>query len=87
LHSIIPLGEETSTLVVDSEEEEEEEAWVEVKDRSFFITAHKHDTWQGTVRTLVPFASTATHSSMLSRNVQHCWLRFRRNKEETNKYN
>jgi hypothetical protein len=32
--SITPLGEETSTLVVDSEEEEEEdeEVWVEVKD-------------------------------------------------------
>ena len=33
LHSITPLGEETSTLVVDSEEEEEEEVWVEVEDR------------------------------------------------------
>ena len=33
LRSIMPLGEETSTLEVDSEEEEEEEVWVEVKDR------------------------------------------------------
>jgi hypothetical protein len=33
LHSISPLGEETSTLVVDSKEEEEEEVWVEVEDR------------------------------------------------------
>jgi hypothetical protein len=40
LGSIIPLGEENSTLMVDSEEEEEEEAWVEVEDRSFVITAH-----------------------------------------------
>jgi hypothetical protein len=40
LRSIIPLGEETSTLVVDSEEEEEEEVWVEVEDRSSVITAH-----------------------------------------------
>jgi hypothetical protein len=33
LRSINPLGEETSTLVVDSEEVEEEEVWVEVKER------------------------------------------------------
>jgi hypothetical protein len=33
LHIITPLGEETSTLVVDSEEEEEKEVWVEVEDR------------------------------------------------------
>jgi hypothetical protein len=33
LHSITPLGEETSTLAVDSEDEEEEEVWVEAKDR------------------------------------------------------
>jgi hypothetical protein len=33
LRSITPLGEETSTLMVDSEEEEEEEVWVEVEDR------------------------------------------------------
>jgi hypothetical protein len=31
--SITPLGEETSTLVVDSEEEEEKEVWVEDEDR------------------------------------------------------
>jgi hypothetical protein len=67
LRSIIPLGEETSTLEVDSEEEEE--VWVKVEDRSFFITVHNQDTWQGIVRTLVPLASIATHLSMLSRNV------------------
>jgi hypothetical protein len=33
LRSITPLGEETSTLVVDSKEEEEEEVWVKVEDR------------------------------------------------------
>ena len=33
LCSINPLGDETSTLVVDSEEEEEEEVWVEVEDK------------------------------------------------------
>jgi hypothetical protein len=33
LHSITPLGEETSTLKVDSEEEEEEEVWFEVENR------------------------------------------------------
>jgi hypothetical protein len=33
LRSITPLGEETSTLVVDSKEEEEEEVWVEVEER------------------------------------------------------
>jgi hypothetical protein len=33
LRSITPLGEETSTLMVDSEEEEEEEVWVEVEDK------------------------------------------------------
>jgi hypothetical protein len=33
LHSITPLGEETSTLMVDSEEEEEEEVWVEVEEK------------------------------------------------------
>jgi hypothetical protein len=86
LRSIIPLGEETSTLGVDYEEEEEEEVWVEVKDRSFVITAHIHDTWQGTIKTLLPLATIATHSSMLLRNVHHCWLSLRRNEEETNKY-
>jgi hypothetical protein len=87
LRSITLQEEETSTLVVDSEEEEEEEVWVEVEDRSFVITAHSQDTWQGTVKTLVPLAAIAIHSSMLSRNVQRCWLSFRRNEEETNKYN
>jgi hypothetical protein len=85
LHSIIPLGEENSTLVVDSEGEEE--VWFEVEDRSSVITAHNQDTWKWIFRTLVPLAATATHSSMLARNVQHCWLSFRRNKEETSKYN
>jgi hypothetical protein len=33
LCNITPMGEETSTLMVDSEEKEEEEVWVEVKDR------------------------------------------------------
>ena len=33
LYNIIPMGEETSTLMVDSEEEEEEEVWVEVKEK------------------------------------------------------
>jgi hypothetical protein len=33
LHSITPLGEETSILAVDSEDEEEEEVWVEAEDR------------------------------------------------------
>ena len=40
LCSINPLGEETSTLVVDSEEEEEEEVWVKVKFISSVITTH-----------------------------------------------
>jgi hypothetical protein len=33
LRSTTPLGEETSTLVVDSMEEVKEEVWVEVEDR------------------------------------------------------
>jgi hypothetical protein len=33
LHSIIPLEEENSTLVVDLEEEDEEEAWAEAEVR------------------------------------------------------
>jgi hypothetical protein len=33
LHSITPLGEETSTFMVDSEDEEEEDIWVKVEDR------------------------------------------------------
>ena len=49
---------------MDSEEEDEEEAWVEVEVRSFFIIAHNHDTWKGTVRTLVPLAVTAIHLNM-----------------------
>jgi hypothetical protein len=32
LRSITPMGEETSTLMVDFKEEEEEEVWVEVED-------------------------------------------------------
>jgi hypothetical protein len=50
--------------MVDSEEEDEEEAWVEVEVRSFVITVHNQVTWQGTVRTLVPLAVTATHLNM-----------------------
>ena len=65
LHSITPLGEETSILAVDSEEEDEEEEWVEVEDRSFVIAVHNQDTLQGIVRTLVPLASTASHLTML----------------------
>jgi hypothetical protein len=37
LRSIIPHGEETSTLVVDSEKEEEEDVWDEVGSKSFSI--------------------------------------------------
>jgi hypothetical protein len=40
LCSIIPLEEETSTLVVDLEEEDKQEAWVEVEIRSFVTTTH-----------------------------------------------
>jgi hypothetical protein len=64
LRSIIPLEEENSTLVVDSEEEDEEEVWVEIEVRSFLIIVHSQDIWQGTVRTLVPLATTATHLNM-----------------------
>ena len=67
MRSIIPLGEETSTLVLDSkeEEEEEEEEWVEAEDRSYFISAHNQDTLQGIFRTLVPLAATTTRLTML----------------------
>jgi hypothetical protein len=61
LRIIIPLGEETSTLVVNSKEEEEEEVWVEVEDRSSVITTCSQDTWKGTARTLVPHAAIANH--------------------------
>jgi hypothetical protein len=44
LHSITPLGEETSTLMVDYKEEEEEEVWVKVEVRSSVITMKNHDT-------------------------------------------
>jgi hypothetical protein len=50
--------------MVDSEEEDEQEAWVEVEVRSFLITTHNQDTWQGTVRTLVPLVATAMHLNM-----------------------
>jgi hypothetical protein len=56
--------EETSIVVVDSEEEDEQEAWVEVDVRSFVITGHSQDTWQGIVRTFVPLAVIATHLNM-----------------------
>jgi hypothetical protein len=64
LRSITPLGEETSTLVVDSEEEEEEEVWVKVEDISSIITTRSEDTWKGTVKTLIPLVVTATHLNM-----------------------
>jgi hypothetical protein len=64
LRNLTPREEETSILTVDSEEEDEEEAWVEVKVRSFVITAHSRVTWQEIVRTLVPLAATATHLNM-----------------------
>jgi hypothetical protein len=81
LRSITLLGEETSILTVDSKDEDKEEVWVEAEDRSFVTSMHNQDTWKGTVRTLVPLASNATLSSMSSRNVQHCWLNFKRNED------
>jgi hypothetical protein len=73
--------------MVDSEEEDEEEAWVEVEVRSFVITVPSQVTWQGTVRTLVPLAATATHLNMLLKIVQYCWRNFRKDEVETNKCN
>jgi ATP-dependent RNA circularization protein (DNA/RNA ligase family) len=64
LHSIIPLEEKTSTLMVDSEEEDVEEVWVKLEVISFVITAHIQVIWQGTVRTLVPLAVTVIHLNM-----------------------
>ena len=55
-----------------SEEEEEEEVWVEFEDKSSITTVCSQDTYQGTSRTLVPLAATATHLNMLLRIVQHC---------------
>ena len=49
---------------MDLEEEDEEEAWVEVEVRSFVIIVPIQDTWQGTVRTLVPLVATATRLNM-----------------------
>jgi hypothetical protein len=72
LYNKIPQEEETSTLVVDSEEEDEQEAWIEVEVRSFVTTAHNQDTWKGTVRTLVPLVSTATHSNLSLNIVLRC---------------
>jgi hypothetical protein len=72
LRSIILKEEETSTLAVDSEEEDEEEVWVEVEERSSVTTVHIRDTYQGTVRTLVPLAAIAAHSNMLSKIVLCC---------------
>jgi hypothetical protein len=40
LRNINLLGEETSTLIVDSEEEDEEEEWVKAEDISSVITMH-----------------------------------------------
>jgi hypothetical protein len=58
--------------MMDSEEEEEEEVWVEVDERSSITTVRSQDTSQGNFRTLALLATTATPSSMLLRNVQHC---------------
>jgi hypothetical protein len=69
LHSLTPQEEETSTLAVNSEEEDNEEVWVEVEVRSFVITVHSQDIWKGTVRTLVPLATTAMHLNMLLKIV------------------
>ena len=71
LHNITLLGEETSTLTVDSKEEDEEEAWVEVEVRSFVIIVHNRVIWKEIARTLVPLEATATHLNMLLRIVQH----------------
>jgi hypothetical protein len=72
LHSLTIQEEETSTLMVDSGEEDEQEAWVEVEFRSFVITTHNQDTWQGTVRTLVPLVATTTYLNMLLKIVLCC---------------
>ena len=64
LRSLTLQEEETSTLMVDSEEGDEVEGWVEIEVISFVRTVHSQDTWQGTVRTLVPLAVTATHLNM-----------------------
>jgi hypothetical protein len=61
---------------VDSEEEEE--VWAKVEAKSFVITAHSQEIWQGTARTLVPREVIVTHLNMLLRNVHHCWLSFRK---------
>jgi hypothetical protein len=70
MHSSTPQEEEISTLAV--EEGDEEEIWVEVKVRSFSITVHSQDIWQGIVRTLVLLATTVTRLTMLSKSVQYC---------------
>jgi hypothetical protein len=70
---------------MDSEEEDEEEVWVKVEVRSFFITVHGQEIWQGTVRTLVPLATTTTHLNMLLKIVSSCYPNFRRDEEETHK--
>jgi hypothetical protein len=64
LRSIIPLEEETSTLMVDSKEENKEEAWVKVEVKSFFISVHNQVIWKGTIKTLVPLAVTTIHLNM-----------------------
>jgi hypothetical protein len=87
MHSSNPQEEETSTLTVDSKEEDEEEAWDEVEDRSYVITAHNQDIWQGIVRTLVLLATIVTHLTMSLNIVQRCWPNSKRDEEETNKFN
>jgi hypothetical protein len=49
---------------MNSEDEDDEEVWVKVEDRSSVITVQSQNTWQGTFKTLVPLAATATHSNM-----------------------
>jgi hypothetical protein len=65
LHSITPLGEETSILMVDSKDEDEEEVWVEAEEKSFVTTTHNQDTYQGTVKTFSLIAATAIPSNTL----------------------
>jgi hypothetical protein len=69
LRNITPLGEENSTLAVDSEEEEEKEVWVKNKDRSSITTVHNQDT---STRTLALLVAIATHLNMLMKIVLCC---------------
>jgi hypothetical protein len=73
--------------MVDSKEEDEEEVWVKVKVRSFAITTHIQEIWQGAIRTLVPLAATEPQLNMLLKIVSCCYPNFGRDEEETHKYN